>query len=215
VPDLLEYERKIWSTGIVSLAGIDEAGRGPLAGPVSAAAVIIPRELAEREQALLLRDINDSKKLTPSKREKLFIILAGNAGIQYGVGLASASEIDKINILRATYMAMARAVSALPSMPEHALVDGLPVEGLPCASTAIVQGDAKSLLIAAASIVAKVTRDRIMDELHKKYPVYGFIKHKGYGTKQHMQALFEHGPCPEHRLSFRPVAEAAAIFAKK
>ncbi len=215
MPDLLEHERKLWASGIVFLAGIDEAGRGPLAGPVSAAAVMIPRELAERELDLLLKDINDSKKLTPLKREKLFHVITGAAGIHFGTGLASVTEIDKFNILQATYMAMGRAVSALPSMPEHVLVDGLPVKGLPCSSTAIVQGDTKSLLIAAASIVAKVTRDRIMDELHDKYPVYGFLKHKGYGTKQHMQALLEYGPCPEHRRSFRPVAEAEAIFAKK
>jgi ribonuclease HII len=131
--------------------------------------------------------------------------------VEAGVGVAETSEIDDLNILRATHVAMARAVNALSSVPDHVLVDGLPVRGLPCTSTAIIRGDSKSLSIAAASIVAKVTRDARMKELDRLYPQYGFARHKGYGSKVHIQALLEFGPCPIHRRSFRPVREAADI----
>jgi ribonuclease HII len=211
---MLEFERQHWQAGYSLLAGVDEAGRGPLAGPVVAAAVAAPRELLESESETLLQGLTDSKKLTERRREAFFEILETHPGIMIGVGQASVEEIDRLNILRATHVAMARAIEALPVAPDHALVDGRPVEGLPCSSTAIVGGDGVSLLIAAASVVAKVTRDRQMVELDRLYPQYGLAKHKGYGSRAHMQALFEHGPSPIHRRSFRPVREAEAICRK-
>ncbi len=211
---MLEFERQHWQAGYVLLAGVDEAGRGPLAGPVVAGAVAAPRELLETESDALLQGLTDSKKLTERRREAFFTILETHPDIMIGVGQASVEEIDQLNILRATYVAMARAIEALPVAPDHVLVDGRPVEGLPCSSTAIVKGDGASLLIAAASVVAKVTRDRQMVELDRLYPHYGLAKHKGYGSRAHMQALFEHGPSPIHRCSFRPVREAAAIRRK-
>jgi len=208
---MLEYERQHWQAGYSLLAGVDEAGRGPLAGPVVAGAVAAPRELLEGEADALLGGLTDSKKLTERRREAFFEILENHPDIMVGVGEASVEEIDQLNILRATHLAMARAIRALPTPPDYVLVDGRPVEGLPCSSTAIVGGDGVSLLIAAASVVAKVTRDRQMVELDRLYPLYGFAKHKGYGSRAHMQALFEHGPSPVHRRSFRPVREAEAI----
>ncbi len=212
---MLDYERQHWQAGYVRLAGVDEAGRGPLAGPVVAGAVSAPRAFLERESEALLEGLTDSKKLTERRRETFFSILSGQSDIMIGVGEASVEEIDGLNILRATHVAMARAVSALPVLPDHLLVDGRPVSGLPCSSTAIVGGDGVSLLIAAASIIAKVTRDRLMVELDRVYPGYGFAKHKGYGSRTHMQALFELGPSPIHRRSFRPVREAEAIVSSR
>jgi ribonuclease HII len=208
---LLQFERQAWERGITRLAGVDEAGRGPLAGPVVAAAVILDRTFLETEQHGLLRDIDDSKTLSESQRETAFAFLTERAPLAFAVGMADVAEIDQLNILRATHLAMARALSGLSPLPELALVDGLPVKGLPCPSQAIVDGDARSLIIAAASIVAKVTRDRLMQALDREYPVYGFARHKGYGTQAHMQALLEHGPCPAHRRSFRPVQDALRI----
>ncbi|MDP6491136.1 MAG: ribonuclease HII [Kiritimatiellia bacterium] len=208
---MLEYERQHWQAGYMLLAGVDEAGRGPLAGPVVAGAVAVPRDCLENESRAALSGLTDSKKLTERRREAFFEVLQNHPEIMTGVGQASVEEIDDLNILRATHVAMARAVSALPVPPDHVLVDGRPVQGLPCSSTAIVGGDGVSLLIAAASVVAKVTRDRQMVELDRLYPEYGLAKHKGYGSQAHMQALFEHGPTPIHRRSFRPVREAAAI----
>ncbi len=210
---MLQFERQAWEQGAVRLAGVDEAGRGPLAGPVVAAAVVFDRAFLEAEQHGLLRNVNDSKTLTASQRESAFLLLTGRCPIELGVGMADVAEIDSLNILRATHLAMARALSALCPLPDMALVDGLPVQGLPCRSQAIVDGDARSLVIAAASIVAKVTRDRMMQDLDRQYPVYGFAQHKGYGTRAHMQALLEHGPCPAHRRSFRPVQDALGIRA--
>jgi ribonuclease HII len=214
MPNLLELERAFWSRGVSRLGGIDEAGRGPLAGPVVAACVVIPADVAEREYTGSLAGLNDSKQLTASSRDGFFDAIRRLEGVEIGIGLADSREIDRDNILRATHSAMARAVLALPALPEHLLVDGLPVPGLPVKSTAYVRGDSRSLLIAAASVVAKVTRDRRMDILDAEFPAYGFSRHKGYGTKTHLQALFELGPCPEHRRSFRPVRESEAIRAR-
>jgi len=208
---LLQFERQHWNRGLDRLAGVDEAGRGPLAGPVVAAAVVFERAFAEAEELRLLRGLTDSKRLSPSKREFFFVLLKESASVAIGVGKAEVEEIDECNILQATHRAMARAVRALPRLPAHVLVDGLPVKGFPCPSTAIVRGDSLSLSIAAASVVAKETRDAIMRELDAVYPEYGFAKHKGYGSAAHMQALLEFGPCPVHRRTFRPVREAGEI----
>jgi ribonuclease HII len=196
----LTRERALRARGISLVAGVDEAGRGPLAGPVIAAAVILPPDFA-------LDGLNDSKKLTAKKRESFHATLTTRTEIHWAVGAASVEEIDTLNILRATHLAMARAVEALPTKPDHALVDGLPVRGLPVDHTALVSGDALSVTIAAASIIAKVTRDRLMVELDAQYPQYGFARHKGYGVREHLAALRHHGPCPVHRRSFQPVAQ--------
>jgi ribonuclease HII len=208
---LLQFERQFWEQGCVRLAGVDEAGRGPLAGPVVAAAVVFDRAFLEAEQYGVLLGIDDSKTLTESQREHFYALLSRSPHLSMGVGSADVAEIDTLNILRATHLAMKRALLALSPPPDFALVDGLPVQGLPCPSLAIVKGDARCLSIAAASIVAKVTRDRLMRELDRDYPVYGFAQHKGYGTKAHLQALLKEGPSPVHRRSFRPVTEAARI----
>ena len=211
--DLLEFERGFWKAnpGAI-LAGVDEAGRGPLAGPVSAAAVSIPPECAEELLAGPLDGLIDSKQLTPARREYFHDMLCSLEGVSIGYGEASAAEIDEINILRATHLAMRRALEALNPLPAHALVDGLPPSNLPCPFTAIVKGDAKSILIAAASVVAKVRRDRYLDSLDSKYPGYGFASHKGYGSKEHLDALRRLGPCPEHRKSFGPVRDRLEMF---
>jgi ribonuclease HII len=210
-PSLLVFERRCWAEGIRRVAGVDEAGRGPLAGPVVAAAVMITPAVAETELNASLAGLTDSKKLTPARRDAFFRILDTCPGIDIGVGAADVAEIDALNILRATHRAMLRAVEALPETPEAVLVDGYAVEGMPGMCRGIVGGDGRSLSIAAASVIAKVVRDRRMRELDRVYPQYGFARHKGYGSEAHMQALFEHGPCPEHRRSFRPVRESDAI----
>lgn len=211
---MLQFERKLWTQGVSRLAGVDEAGRGPLAGPVVAAAVAMEREGAEAEEHGLLDGLTDSKQLSVAARESFFAILTQTPFVHVGVGIADVNEIERINILRATHCAMARAVASLAFLPAHLLVDGLPVPGLPCPSTPIVRGDAKSLLIAAASVVAKVVRDALMTSLDGQYPQYGFGRHKGYGTPDHIQALMEHGPCPAHRRTFRPVREAMELRAR-
>jgi ribonuclease HII len=193
-------ERALRARGIILVAGVDEAGRGPLAGPVVAAAVILPDDCT-------LESLNDSKKLTAKKREHFHAMLTVRADIHWGIGQADVAEIDRLNILRATHLAMARAVAALPRKPDHALVDGLPVRGLTVPHTALVAGDTLSLSIAAASIIAKVTRDRLMTALDAEYPQYGFARHKGYGVREHLEALRSHGPSPVHRRSFQPVAQ--------
>jgi ribonuclease HII len=208
---LLDHERREWALGRRRLAGIDEAGRGPLAGPVVAAAVCIERPLLEAEALGRLAGLTDSKRLSAARREHYAALLASLPGVRWALGTATPEEIDRDNILQATHRAMRRAVEALPAVPDFLLVDGLPVPGLPVPSRAIVGGDGLSLLIAAASVLAKVHRDRMMAELDRRYPVYGFARHKGYGSRAHMQALFEHGPCPAHRRSFRPVREAEDI----
>lgn len=194
-------ESELWAQGSEFVAGIDEAGRGPLAGPVVAAAVILPRDLS-------IRGIDDSKKLTPARREELFALIARDA-VSVGTGIVSEGVIDEINILRATHRAMREAVAGLDVTPSHVLVDGDPVPTLDLPQTAIHQGDSKSTAIAAASIVAKVTRDRMIVELDARYPGYGFARHKGYGTKEHISALMRLGPCEIHRRSFRIVFDAS------
>ena len=206
---MLTYERGLWTSasGIV-LAGIDEAGRGCLAGPVVAGAVYMPPELAEQLYAGSLSGLTDSKQLTCAQREQFFGQLTQTEGVEWSVGLCTAQEIDDLNILVATHTAMRRAVEALRVKVDHALVDGLAVKGLPCPSTPIVKGDSKSFLIAAASVIAKVSRDHLMHELHGQYPQYGFDANKGYGVSEHVAALYRHGSCPEHRRTFRPVQDA-------
>ena len=194
-------ERALRARGFLLIAGVDEAGRGPLAGPVVAAAVILPDDFA-------LDGLTDSKKVSAAKREKFYAILTATAEILWAVAEATVEEIDRLNILRATHLAMARAIERLPKRADHALVDGLPVRGLTVDHTALVEGDSLSLSIAAASIIAKVTRDRLMVELDAQYPQYGFARHKGYGVREHLEALRKHGPCPAHRRTFQPVAQA-------
>ena len=178
------------------VAGIDEAGRGPLAGPVTAAAVIL-------DPAQIPKGLNDSKKLTPARREALFDLITAKA--EFGIGWASVAEIDRINIRQATFLAMARAVAALPGTPDHALVDGNALPDLPCPATALVKGDARALSIAAASILAKVARDRAMVALAQQHPGYGWDHNSGYPTKAHLAALESLGVSPAHRRSFKPV----------
>ena len=184
--------------------GIDEAGRGPLAGGVYAAAVSVPLALAEQLLVGAWSEINDSKKLTEKKRDRFAAVIKSTDGCRWAVASASPKEIDELNILNATHLAMRRAADEVGA--EHVLVDGLPVKTLPHAVN-VVKGDAKSLLIAAASILAKTARDADCLRLEALYPGYGFAKHKGYPTKDHMEALSRLGPCPEHRRSFGPVAE--------
>lgn len=206
--DLLAFERAWWRKhpgGL--LAGIDEAGRGCLAGPVMVGAVSMSPELAEELHSGALARMTDSKQLTPLQRERFYEILTTTPGVMAVTALSTAREIDETNILAANYQAMRRAVEALPALPDHVLVDGLPVKYLPVTSTAIVKGDAKSFLIGAASIMAKVTRDHLMVALHSRYPNYRFDKNKGYGSHEHLEALFKFGSCPEHRHTFRPVAD--------
>lgn len=189
-----EIENEYKNQGYKIICGIDEAGRGPLCGPVCAAAVILPENCE-------IEEINDSKKLSEKKREALYDVIIEKA-VAYGIGMASAKEIDEINILQATFLAMNRAFSKLEIVPELALVDGNRKPGLPCDEITIVKGDAKCMSIAAASILAKVTRDRYMKELDKKYPQFCFEKHKGYGTKLHYERIAEFGICEEHRKTF-------------
>ncbi len=201
MPDF-KHELLILSGGSGFVAGIDEAGRGPWAGPVAAGAVIFP-DLKTTD--FLAEKLNDSKKLTPAKREELFAELH-QSGALIGCGLASVEEIDRLNILQATFLAMRRAVSALPAIPSFAIIDGNKVPpGLPCPARALIKGDALSLSVAAASIIAKVTRDRLMTDLAKEFPYYGWEKNAGYGTKAHQNGLAEHGICIHHRKSYAPI----------
>ena len=188
-----EYERRFAAEPF--LCGIDEAGRGPLAGPVVAAAVILPKDCE-------ILYLNDSKKLSAARREALYGEITEKA-VCYGIGMASPERIDEINILQATYEAMRQAVNVLSVKPDRFLNDAVVIPGIdPARQEAIIKGDAKSVSIAAASILAKVTRDRIMVEYDRIYPQYGFAAHKGYGTKAHMEALLQYGPCPIHRRTF-------------
>lgn len=192
--ELWTIENEIYDSGIKVLCGVDEAGRGPLAGPVCAAACILPRELA-------IPGLNDSKKLTEKKREELFEIIKGEA-VSCGIAFATVEEIEENNILAATFIAMNRAISQLEIVPELALIDGNRTKGIEIPARCVVKGDAKCADIAAASILAKVSRDRYMLEMAEKYPEYHFDQHKGYGTKLHYEALREYGPSPIHRMSF-------------
>ena len=210
---MLRHERAAWADGFSCICGIDEAGRGPLAGPVHAAAVVFERAFLEREAAAALSGLTDSKQLTAARREFFLGFLQECPAARIGLGVATVEEIDTLNILNANYLAMRRAVAALGDpQPDLALVDGNPVKGLPIPHRAIVKGDASSLSIAAASIVAKVTRDRWMDEQDALYPGYGFSRHKGYGTDAHLDALRRLGPCPIHRRSFGPVSQLTLPF---
>ena len=191
---LWTLENEIYDSGVSLICGVDEAGRGPLAGPVCAAAVILPRGMA-------IAGLNDSKKLSEKKREKLYDEICDKA-ISFGIAFATVDEIEKLNILNAAMLAMNRAIAQLDPQPELALIDGNRNSAIEIRSQCVVKGDAKCADIAAASILAKVTRDRYMLEMAEKYPEYHFEQHKGYGTKLHYEALREHGPCEVHRPSF-------------
>lgn len=189
-----DFEKALKADGYYAVCGVDEAGRGPLAGPVVAAACILPIDC-------IIDGLNDSKKLSEKKRELLFDEIKEKA-IAYSIASASNEEIDKLNILNATMLAMARAIEGLPKKADYAIVDGNCVRNFPIPATTIVKGDAKSPSIAAASILAKVTRDRLCMEMDEVYPEYNFKKHKGYPTKEHRELVIKHGPCPLHRLTF-------------
>jgi ribonuclease HII len=203
--DLFQYERQHHALGLLRLAGVDEAGRGPLAGPVVAAAVVLPNEWAAEGLPESLQRLNDSKQLTEKIREELYASIHAETKIDFGIGIVDAGIIDKINILQATNRAMNEALSHLAPLAQHALVDGRPVPSLATPQTAIVKGDSKSFSIAAASIIAKVTRDQLMLGHHEQWPEYGFATHKGYGTAAHLAAIKQHGPCPIHRHTFAPM----------
>lgn len=196
----LDFEERLRASGFLTIAGVDEAGRGPLAGPVVAAAVILPKGFSHPR-------LNDSKKLSERLRASLFAELSEAPNVASAVVEIGPTEIDRLNILRATHEAMRRAVAKLFPEPDHVLIDGLPVRPFPKPQTALVGGDGLSLSIAAASIFAKVTRDRLMLALDAQYPQYAFAQHKGYGTALHLARLQEHGPCPAHRRSFAPVRQ--------
>lgn len=192
--ELWELENEIYAEGFSLICGVDEAGRGPLAGPVYAAAVILPRDI-------VIDGLNDSKKLTEKKREALFDVITERV-LSCGIASASVEEIEELNILNATFLAMNRAIAKLDPTPELALIDGNRSTGIAMPSRCIVKGDSRCADIAAASILAKVSRDRYMLTLAEKYPQYHFEQHRGYGTKLHYEALREYGPSPEHRPSF-------------
>ena len=192
--NMWEIEQSYYAQGITCICGVDEAGRGPLAGPVCAAAVILPANLE-------IPGLNDSKKLSDKRRRELYPVIMEQA-IAYGIGLADHQEIDEINILQATFLAMERAMANLSVKPELALIDGNREKDFGVPVKTVVQGDSLSASIAAASVLAKVTRDDIMLQMAQEYPGYGFEIHKGYGTKAHYQALAEKGPCPIHRMTF-------------
>ena len=196
----LDHENELRAQGHKFVAGLDEVGRGPLAGPVCAAAVILPNDFDHPV-------LNDSKKLTEKQRERIYDELTSSKQVHWRCIFVEVEEIDRINILQASREAMRRALLGLKKKPHYALIDGLPVPDFPIPQRALVKGDSISYSIAAASVIAKVTRDRLMMKLHKKYPHYGFASHKGYGTPMHLEALRLHGPCPLHRRSFEPVAQ--------
>ena len=194
------YEKRLHAIGVARIAGIDEAGRGALAGPVVAAAVVLPEKFRHRR-------LNDSKQLAPELREEIYCDLVSSSEVRWTVGIVDSVEIDRINILRASHGAMRLAIEALIERPDHVLIDGLPVIPFPLPQTAVVDGDCISLSIAAASVIAKVTRDRMMRDFCTQFPQYCFGQHKGYGTELHLLKLHEFGPCPIHRRSFEPVAQ--------
>jgi ribonuclease HII len=194
------YEKKLRAIGVARIAGIDEAGRGALAGPVVAAAVILPEKFRHRR-------LNDSKQLAPELRDEIYHDLIGNDELRWAVAIVDSIEIDRINILRATHKAMRAAIAALSIPPDHVLIDGLPVIPFPFPQTAVIDGDCLSLTIAAASVIAKVTRDTMMRDFCTRFPEYCFSQHKGYCTELHLLKLNEFGPCPIHRRSFEPVAQ--------
>lgn len=203
--DRFLHERALLGSGVRVLAGIDEAGRGPLAGPVVAAAVILPPAWVTHGIPWDWSGLNDSKQLSASRRESFFEALTREPGVRFSIARVEAPIIDAINILQATHRAMNEALTGLGPDVQHALVDGRPVRGLSVAQTALVKGDGLSYSIAAASVLAKVTRDRMMDDAESRWPGYGFAVHKGYGTPEHLKAIARLGPCPLHRLSFAPL----------
>jgi ribonuclease HII len=203
--DRFEFERALWNQGVARIAGVDEAGRGPLAGPVVASSAILPAKWAESGLPCELKGLNDSKQLTRMQREKFFAFLTSCGEVEFAVAQMDAAQIDELNILRATHYAMNAALAKLNPQPQHVLVDGLAVKTMRIPQTAIVKGDARSYSIAAASVLAKVTRDRLMLEFDRRWPVYVFAAHKGYGTARHFAAIAAHGPCPIHRHSFAPL----------
>lgn len=192
--DWLEFEKEALAKGYKSVCGVDEAGRGPLAGPVCAAAVILP-------EGVIIDGVNDSKKLSEKKRESLFDVIRGQA-LSYSIAYATVDEIEEINILNATMLAMRRAIDGLDIKADYAMIDGNKIPPIDIDAECIVKGDAKSMSIACASILAKVSRDRLLYKYAEEYPMYGFDKHKGYGTKVHREAILKYGPCPYHRKSF-------------
>lgn len=195
--EMSQYEQKCFANGSQYIAGIDEAGRGPLAGPVVAAAVILPA-------GFKLLGLDDSKQLNEATRNKFFSLIKEQA-VSYGISIIDSQKIDEINIYEATKLAMRSAINQLNPKPDHVLIDAVDLNGLPCTHEAITKGDMKSISIAAASILAKVTRDRIMKKIHNEYPVYDFASNMGYGTKHHMNTLTKNGASPYHRKSFAPV----------
>lgn len=201
-PDL-SFESALWTCGIRSIAGIDEAGRGPLAGPVSAAAVILPPDACIGSK---LKGVRDSKQMTREEREYWETVLR-NLALSYGVGFASAEEIDQIGIVPATRLAALRALDSLNAAPEHILLDFIHLPECSVPQTSLIKGDCRSLSIASASVLAKTARDAYLREMDQVYPGYGFADHKGYGTPAHLSALKELGPCPIHRRSFHPVCD--------
>jgi ribonuclease HII len=211
----LSCECELWANGTTLVAGADEAGCGPLAGPVVAAAVVFPFSWLEGGLYKKLRGLNDSKQLAEEQREKFYSIITTHPEIRYAIATVDVDMIDRINIRQAAWRAMNIALDQLNPKPQHVLIDGLRIKWLPYPQTALVQGDCKSYSIAAASVLAKVTRDRLMRELDKVYPGYGFAEHKGYATPQHYAAINERGPCAIHRRSFapfRPVEETLELF---
>ena len=201
-PDL-NFENNLWRAGVQHVAGIDEAGRGALAGPVAAAALILPHD---RSVLKTLHGVRDSKQLTPSART-FYAHCLHQVGLAWGVGFASQQEIDALGILPATRLAAQRALDEMALLPQHLLLDYLFLPDCPLPQTALIKGDARSLSIAGASILAKTARDALLCELDRIYPGYGFASHKGYGTPGHLQALVDLGPCPIHRLTFAPIKE--------
>ena len=201
------HEKKIRALGFSAIAGIDEAGRGALAGPVVAAAAILPEKFRHKR-------LNDSKQLLPERREEIYRELTANEQICWAIGVIDSIEIDQLNILRATHKAMRAAIVSLRMQADHALIDGRPVYPFPLPQTAVIDGDCYSLSIAAASVIAKVTRDMMMREFCARFPEYCFSQHKGYATELHVAKLHAHGPCPIHRRSFEPVAQPVFAFAQ-
>lgn len=197
--DLYQYEKELWKNGINLIAGMDEVGRGPLIGPVVTACVILPKDF-------VLDGLTDSKKLSEKKREEFYDYIMKHA-ISVGIGMMDEKVIDEVNIYEATKLAMYQAVEKSKVKPEHVLIDAMKLDKLEMPSTSIIKGDAKSISIAAASVIAKVTRDRMMIELDKKYPMYGFKSHKGYPTKKHIEAIKEYGLIDGYRKTFKPISE--------
>lgn len=201
--DLYKYEKELWNSGINYIGGVDEVGRGPLVGPVVTACVILPKDF-------VLEGLTDSKKLTEKKRNIFYDYIMDHA-LSVSVGMMDEKVIDEVNIYEATKLAMYQAINNSKIKPEHVLIDAMKLDKLEVPSTSIIKGDAKSITIAAASVIAKVTRDRMMIELDKKYPMYGFAKHKGYPTKKHIEALQKYGVLDNYRMTFHPVMDIKKI----